>query len=243
MTQVKHIFQREFRAYFATPLAYVFVVIFLALMGVFTFYLGGFFERGQADLQPFFVWHPWLYLFLVPALGMRLWAEEHKTGTIELLLTQPVSITEVMIGKFMAAWAMIALSLALTFPVWITVNLLGSPDNGVIVAAYLGSLLMAASFLAVSTALSAVTSNQVIAFILSIVCCFAFLLSGYPIVLDFFRAWLPDLAVSAIAYVSFLTHFDANLKGMLDLRSVVFFISFTIVWLFVGAQIVAGKRA
>jgi len=243
MTQVKHIFHREFRAYFATPLAYVFVVIFLALMGVFTFYLGGFFERGQADLQPFFVWHPWLYLFLVPALGMRLWAEEHKTGTIELLLTQPVSITEVMIGKFLAAWGMIALSLALTFPVWITVNLLGSPDNGVIVAAYLGSLLMAASFLAVSTALSAVTSNQVIAFILSIVCCFAFLLSGYPIVLDFFRAWLPDLAVSAIAYVSFLTHFDASLKGMLDLRSVVFFFTFTVVWLFVGAKIVAGKRA
>lgn len=243
MTQVKNIFLREFRAYFATPLAYVFVVIFLALMGVFTFYLGGFFERGQADLQPFFVWHPWLYLFLVPALGMRLWAEENKTGTIELLLTQPVSITEVMVGKFLAAWGMIALSLTLTFPVWVTVNLLGSPDNGVIIAAYLGSLLMAASFLAVATALSAVTSNQVIAFILSIVCCFAFLLSGYPIVLDFFRAWLPDLAVSAIAYMSFLTHFDASLKGMLDVRSVVFFISFSILWLFVGVQIVAGKRA
>ena len=243
MTQVKPIFLREFKAYFATPLAYVFVVIFLVLMGVFTFYLGGFFERGQADLQTFFVWHPWLYLFLVPALGMRLWAEEHKTGTIELLLTQPVSITEVMVGKFLAAWGIIALSLALTFPIWITVNLLGSPDNGVIVAAYIGSLLMAASFLAVSTALSAVTSNQVIAFILSIVCCFVFLLSGYPIVLDFFSTWLPDFVVTAIAYMSFLTHFDASLKGILDLRSVVFFLTFTIVWLFVGTQVVAGKRS
>jgi len=243
MTQVKPIFLREFKAYFATPLAYVFVVIFLVLMGVFTFYLGGFFERGQADLQTFFVWHPWLYLFLVPALGMRLWAEEHKTGTIELLLTQPVSITEVMVGKFLAAWGIIALSLALTFPIWITVNLLGSPDNGVIVAAYIGSLLMAASFLAVSTALSAVTSNQVIAFILSIVCCFVFLLSGYPIVLDFFSTWLPDFVVTAVAYMSFLTHFDASLKGILDLRSVVFFLTFTIVWLFVGTQVVAGKRS
>ena len=242
MKQVKHIFLRELRAYFATPLAYVFVVIFLALMGAFTFYLGGFFERGQADLQSFFVWHPWLYLFLVPALGMRLWAEENKTGTIELLLTQPVSIVEVMAGKFFAAWAMIALSLGLTFPIWLTVNILGSPDNGVIVSAYLGSLLMAATFLAISTALSAITSNQVIAFILSIVCCFVFLLSGYPLVLDFFRGWLPDVAVSAISYLSVLRHFDSSLKGILDLRSIVFFITFSFLWLWIGTRIVACKR-
>ncbi len=242
MKQVKHIFLRELRAYFATPLAYVFVVIFLALMGAFTFYLGGFFERGQADLQSFFVWHPWLYLFLVPALGMRLWAEENKTGTIELLLTQPVSIVEVISGKFFAAWTMIALSLGLTFPIWLTVNILGSPDNGVIFSAYLGSLLMAAAFLAVSTAFSAITSNQVIAFILSIVCCFVFLLSGYPLVLDSFRGWLPDVAVSAISYLSFLRHFDSSLKGMLDLRSIVFFITFSFLWLWIGTRIVACKR-
>jgi ABC-2 type transport system permease protein len=242
MKQVKYIFLRELRAYFATPLAYVFVVIFLALMGAFTFYLGGFFERGQADLQSFFVWHPWLYLFLVPALGMRLWAEENKTGTIELLLTQPVSIVEVMAGKFFAAWAMIALSLGLTFPIWLTVNILGSPDNGVIVSAYIGSLLMAAAFLAIATALSAITSNQVIAFILSTICCFVFLLSGYPLVLEFFRGWLPDMVVSAISYLSFLRHFDSSLKGMLDLRSVVFFITFSFLWLWIGTRIVACKR-
>ena len=242
MKQVKHIFLRELRAYFATPLAYVFVVIFLALMGAFTFYLGGFFERGQADLQSFFVWHPWLYLFLVPSLGMRLWAEENKTGTIELLLTQPVSIVEVMLGKFFAAWTMIALSLGLTFPIWLTVNILGSPDNGVIFSAYLGSLLMASAFLAISTAFSAITSNQVIAFILSIVCCFVFLLSGYPLVLDFFRGWLPDVFVSAISYLSFLRHFDSSLKGMLDLRSIVFFITFSSLWLWLGTRIVACKR-
>lgn len=242
MKQVKPIIKREFGAYFATPLAYVFVVIFLILMGAFTFYLGNFFPRGQADLQSFFVWHPWLYLFLVPALGMRLWAEEHKTGTIELLLTQPVSITEVVLGKYFAAWAMIALSLGLTFPIWITVNILGSPDNGVVIAGYIGSLFIAASFLSVSAALSALTNNQVIAFVLSVVSCFALLLSGYPMVLDFFRAWLPESVVSAVAYLSFLNHYDSILKGVIDLRSFIFFLSFSALWLYLGSAIVARKR-
>lgn len=243
MRQIKPIFKREFNAYFATPLAYVFVVIFLVLMGIFTFYLGGFFERGQADLQPFFAWHPWLYLFLVPALGMRLWAEEHKTGTIELLLTQPVSITEVVVGKFLAAWSVIALALALTFPVWITVNLLGTPDNGVIIAGYLGSLLLAAAYLSVSAALSALTGNQVIAFVGSLVSCFVFLLAGYPLVLDLFRAWLPDMVVAAIGYLGFLGHYDTILKGVLDVRSVLYLLTFAALWLVIGARIVAGKRA
>lgn len=243
MRQIKPIFKREFNAYFATPLAYVFVVIFLVLMGIFTFYLGGFFERGQADLQPFFTWHPWLYLFLVPALGMRLWAEEHKTGTIELLLTQPVSITEVVVGKFLAAWSVIALALALTFPVWITVNLLGTPDNGVIIAGYLGSLLLAAAYLSVSAALSALTGNQVIAFVGSLVSCFVFLLAGYPLVLDLFRAWLPDMVVAAIGYLGFLGHYDTILKGVLDVRSVLYLLTFAALWLVIGARIVAGKRA
>lgn len=243
MRQIKPIFKREFNAYFATPLAYVFVVIFLVLMGIFTFYLGGFFERGQADLQPFFAWHPWLYLFLVPALGMRLWAEEHKTGTIELLLTQPVSLTEVVVGKFLAAWSVIALALALTFPVWITVNLLGTPDNGVIIAGYLGSLLLAAAYLSVSAALSALTGNQVIAFVGSLVSCFVFLLAGYPLVLDLFRAWLPDMVVAAIGYLGFLGHYDTILKGVLDVRSVLYLLTFAALWLVIGARIVAGKRA
>src|SRR6056297_494775 len=169
---VAKIFRREMTSYFVTPLAYVFIVIFLALASVFTFYPGGFFQRGQADLQPFFVWHPWLYLVLVPALGMRLWAEERKSGTIELLLTLPVSATEAVLAKFLAAWIFVGLALALTFPIWLTVNVLGNPDNGVIVAGYLGSWLMAGGFLAISACISALTRNQVVAFIISVVVCF-----------------------------------------------------------------------
>lgn len=243
MNHVKTLFRRELAAYFATPLAYVFVVIFLVLMGVFTFHLGGLFERGQADLQPFFVWHPWLYLFLVPALGMRLWAEERKTGTVELLLTLPVSMGEAVLAKFLAAWAIIGISLALTFPVWITVNLLGSPDNGVILAGYIASLLMAGAYLAVSACISAVTRNQVIAFVLSTVACFAFLLAGFPLVLEFFRPWLPEFVVAGIASLSFMTHFQAIVKGVLDLRNLVFFVSFIALWLYLGAWVISRKKA
>lgn len=242
MNRIAALFKREMAGYFATPLAYVFVVIFLVLMGVFTFYPGGFFERGQADLEPFFVWHPWLYLFLVPALGMRLWAEERKSGTIELLFTLPLSMGEAVLGKFLAAWAMIALSLALTFPVWLSVNLLGSPDNGVILAGYLGSLLMAGAFLAVSAALSALTRNQVIAFVLSVCACFAFLLSGFPMVLDAFRPWLPGAIVEMIAALSVLRHFDAIIRGVVDLRDLLFFLSFTALWLYLGAWIIQRKK-
>jgi len=172
------ILKRELGAYFATPVAYVFIVIFLLLMGVFAFYLGGFYERNQADLDAFFQWHPWLYLFLIPALCMRLWAEERKTGTIELLMTLPVSLTEAVLGKFLAAWCFTAIALMLTFPIWITVNYLGDPDNGVIVAAYLGSLIMAGAFLAIGSCISALTKNQVIAFVVSVVVCFCFILSA-----------------------------------------------------------------
>ncbi|MFM2287116.1 MAG: hypothetical protein RL684_259, partial [Pseudomonadota bacterium] len=177
------IFKRELHSYFATPVAYVFIVIFLLLSGAFTFYLGNFYERGQADLQPFFNFHPWLYLFLVPAVSMRLWAEERKSGTIELLLTLPVTMWQAVLGKFLAAWAFIGIALALTFPIWLTVNYLGSPDNGVIFASYLGSLLMAGAFLAIGSCLSASTRNQVVAFILTVVTCFLLLLAGFPLVL------------------------------------------------------------
>ncbi|MBP7624418.1 MAG: ABC transporter permease subunit, partial [Xanthomonadales bacterium] len=214
MSPTRILFRRELASYFATPVAYVFIVIFLLLSGAFTFYMGGFYERGQADLQPFFGFHPWLYLFLIPAVAMRLWAEERKSGSIELLLTLPVTMGQAVLGKFLAAWAFVGIALALTFPIWITVNYLGDPDNGVIVASYLGSLLMAGAFLAVGSCLSAMTRNQVVAFILTVVACFLLLLSGFPMVLDFFRGlgW-PQGVIDAISGLSFLTHFNAISKG------------------------------
>jgi ABC-2 type transport system permease protein len=217
------IFRRELASYFATPLAYVFILIFLVLAAAFTFYLGGFYERGQADLAPFFNFHPWLYLFLIPAVAMRLWAEERRSGSIELLLTQPLTLWQAVLGKFLAAWAFAGLALALTFPLWITVNYLGEPDNGVIVAGYIGSLLMAGGFLAIGSCMSALTRNVVVAFILGVVVCFAFLLAGFPLVLDAFRAWAPQGLVDAVASLSFLAHFEAISKGVLDLRDILYF--------------------
>jgi len=217
------ILRRELASYFETPLAYVFILIFLALAAAFTFYFGGFFERGQADLEPFFTFHPWLYLFLIPAISMRLWAEERKSGTIELLLTQPVTLTQAVLAKFLAAWAFAAIALALTFPIWITVNYLGSPDNGAILAAYIGSLLLAGGFLAVGSFTSALTRSQVVAFILAVVICFAFIMAGFPIVLDAVRGWAPALLTDAVASLSFYTHFLAIQKGVIDLRDLVYF--------------------
>lgn len=217
------LFRRELASYFATPVAYVFILIFLVLGGAFTFYFGGFYERNQADLMPFFNFHPWLYLFLVPAVSMRLWAEERKSGSIELLLTLPVTLWQAVLGKFLAAWAFIGIALLLSFPLWITVNYLGHPDNGAILATYLGSLLMAGGFLAVGSALSAATRNQVIAFILTAVACFFIMVSGYPIVQNAAGSLLPQVLVDAIASLSFVTHFDAISKGVLDLRDLVYF--------------------
>ncbi len=237
------VMRRELAAYFATPVAYVFIVIFLIMAGAFTFYLGGFYEREIADLQPFFQFHPWLYLFLVPAIGMRLWAEERKSGTIELLLTLPLTAGEAIVGKFIAAWLFIGLALALTFPVWITVNLLGSPDNGVILAAYLGSWLMAGGFLAISSCLSAVSRNQVVAFILSVVVCFGFLLSGLPMVLDLFRGWLPQPVVDAVANLSFLAHFSSISRGVVDLRDLLYFALVIGAWLTANRIVLEIKKA
>jgi ABC-2 type transport system permease protein len=223
MRNVGIILRRELASYFATPLAYVFILIFLVLANAFTFYLGGFFERGQADLQWFFYWHPWLYLFLIPAISMRLWAEERKSGSIELLMTQPVTLWEAVLGKYLAAWIFAALALALTFPIWITVNYLGKPDNGAILAAYLGSLLLAGGYLAIGSCMSALTNNQVIAFILGVVACFLVLLAGFPLVLDAFRGWAPQWLVQAVASLSFLTHFDSIRKGVIDVRDLLYF--------------------
>jgi ABC-2 type transport system permease protein len=237
VNQIWPIFKREFAAYFATPLAYVFIVIFLFAMGTFTFYIGHFYDNGVADLSVFFAYHPWLYLFLVPALSMRLWAEERSSGTMELLLTLPIPLWATVLGKYLAAWAFTGVALALTFPIWLTVNYLGSPDNGVILASYIGSFLMAGGYLAIGSAISATTNNQVIAFVVSVVVCFLFTVSGAPLVLDFFRAWAPFALVNAIASFSFLTHFAAITAGVIDLRDIVFF--FSLIALFLAANIVA----
>jgi ABC-2 type transport system permease protein len=223
MANVGIIMRRELRSYFATPLAYVFILIFLVLANAFAFKFGNLYERGQADLQPFFWFHPWLYLFLIPALSMRLWAEERKSGSIELLMTLPVTLWQAVLGKYFAAWIFTGIALALTFPIWITVNYLGSPDNGVIFATYLGSLLLAGGFLAVGSCMSALTRNQVIAFILAVVVCFIFLLAGYPVVLDWFSGWLPQTVVDAIASLSFQRHFDSISKGVIDIRDLLYF--------------------
>ncbi|MGQ0741978.1 MAG: ABC transporter permease [Alphaproteobacteria bacterium] len=243
MRQVWTVFRREFAAYFATPLAFVFIVIFLFVMGAFTFYIGRFYDNASADLGVFFGYHPWLYLFLVPAIGMRLWAEERRTGTIELLLTLPVPLWATVVGKFLAAWAFTGLALALTFPIWITVNFLGNPDNGVIFAGYIGSLLMAGGYLAIAAAISATTSHQVIAFVISVVVCFLFTISGASLVLDFFKGWAPIELVNAISSFSFLTHFSAISSGVIDLRDLIYFISLIGLFLIINAAVVDLKKA
>ena len=243
MANVWIIYKRELSAYFGTPIAYVFLAIFVFLSGIFAFYIGNFFERGQADLQAFFQFHPWLYLFLIPALSMRLWAEERRAGTIELLFTLPVTMTEVVLGKFLAAWKFTAIALSLTFPLWITVNYLGDPDNGVILAGYLGSLLMAGAFLAIGSCISALTRNQVIAFVVSGVVCLGFVLSGFPLVLDFVGAVAPAIVVDAVRSFSFLTHFQAISKGVLDAGDVIYFASLIVFWLFLNAVVIEWRKA
>ncbi len=243
MNIVMALFRRELQSYFATPVAYVFIVIFLVLMGTFTFYLGGFYERGQADLRAFFNFHPWLYLFLVPAIAMRLWAEERKTGSIEMLMTLPVTPWQAVLGKYLAAWAFTAIALFGTLPIWLTVNYLGDPDNGVIFAAYCGSLLMAGGFLAIGACISALTRNQVIAFVLSVVVCFGFLLSGFPLVLDLFAGWAPQVLVDGIASLSFLTHFSNISRGVIDLRDLVYFGLLIGAFLYANTIVLQWKQA
>ena len=242
MKQVMAIFKREFAAYFATPLAYVFIVIFLFAMGAFTFYVGRFYDNGIADLSVFFGYHPWLYLFLVPAVGMRLWADERRTGTVELLLTLPVPVWATVLGKFLAAWAFCGVALALTFPIWITVNVLGGPDNGVILASYIGSFLMAGGYLAISAAISATTDNQVIAFVVSVAVCFLFTIAGAALVIDFFQVWAPVVLVNTISSFSFLTHFQAITSGVIDLRDLIFFASLIALFLAVNVVLIDLKK-
>ena len=243
MSPINAIMRRELRSYFVTPVAYVFLVIFLVLAGILTFYAGDFYERGQADLQPFFVVHPWLYLILAPALSMRIWAEEAKAGTLELLLTLPITLAQAMLGKFLAAWLFLGLALALTFPIWLTVNYLGAPDNGVILAGYLGSWLMSGAFLAIGACLSVLTRSQVVAFILTATVCVLLILVGQPQVLDFFQGALPRRLVNAIAHLSILRHFEAIARGVLDLRDLLYFALTIVGWLTAGVLLLDLRRA
>ena len=241
MNAVGAVFRREFAAYFATPIAFVFLVIFLFSMGVFTFYVGHFYDNGVADLSLFFEYHPWLYLFLIPALAMRLWAEEKRSGSIELLLTLPIPVWATVLGKYLAAWVFAGLALALTFPIWITVNYLGHPDNGVILASYVGSFLMAGAYLSIG-AISSATSNQVIAFVISVVVCFLFTVAGAPVVADAFQGWAPPALVDVVSSFSFLTHFTAITAGVIDLRDLVFFLSLIALFLFANVLIVDSSK-
>lgn len=234
--------RREFAAYFATPVALVFIVIFLVLTGALTFTAGAFFARGQADLLPFFNFIPWLFLFLVPALTMRLWAEERRLGTIELLLTLPITAWQAVVGKFLAAWAFCAVALMLTFPLVLTVNYLGSPDNGAILTGYVGCLLVAGAYLAVGAAISALTRNQVIAFVLAVAGCFFFAASGSGIVTEFLSANIPLLAEVARG-ISVTERFAGFARGVIAAKDVLFFVTFMAFWLFLNAAILEHKKA
>ncbi|HTP95657.1 MAG TPA: ABC transporter permease subunit [Burkholderiales bacterium] len=237
------IVKRELASYFVSPVAYVFIVIFLLLTGFFTFTVGAFFDRGEASLVSFFTWHPWLYLFLVPAVGMRLWSEERRLGTLELLLTLPITTWQAIVGKFLASWLFLALALALTFPVVITVNYLGSPDNGVIFAGYVGSLLLAGAYLAISCMTSALTRNQVVSFILSVVICLFLILAGYTPVTDLLTRWANPALIETVAAFSVMTHFDGFQRGVLDSRDFIFFASVIGFALFTTGVIIRAHRA
>ena len=240
---IRTLVKRELGGYFTSPIAYVFLVIFLLLAGFFTFTVGSFFERGEASLVSFFTWHPWLYLFLVPAVGMRLWSEERRLGTMELLLTMPVTTWQAIIGKFLASWLFLALALALTFPVAVTVNWLGEPDNGVIAAGYVGSVFLAGSYLAVSCMTSAMTRNQVISFIVSVLICLFLILAGYTPVTDLLARFASPRAVEVVAAFSVMTHFEGFQRGVLDTRDVVFFLSVIGFALFTTGVIIRNHRA
>ncbi|CAK0769969.1 ABC transporter permease [Azospirillaceae bacterium] len=237
------VFRRELSSYFSTPVAYIFIIIFLFLSGIFTFYIGNLFERGQADLRPFFLFHPWLYLLLIPAIAMRMWAEERKSGTIELLLTLPISLPAIAVGKFLAAWFFTIIVVSLTFPIWLTVSWLGRPDHGVIVAGYIGSFLMAGGYLAICSCLSAATKNQVIAFVIGVMVCFLFTVSGTPIVLETFASWAPSIVVDTVASFSFITRFNAITEGVIDIRDVVYFTSLIAIWLLASILVIDLKKA
>ncbi len=243
VNNVAAIFKREITGYFGSPVAYVFIVIFLVLLGFFTFHVSHFFEIGQADLRNFFEWHPWIFMFLIPAIAMRLWAEERRMGTIELILTFPITIAEAILGKFLAAWAFVGIALSLTFPMVITVSYLGDPDVGPIICAYVGSFLSAGAFLSVGIMTSSFTRSQVISFILSVVICLFFILAGYPPVTDIFSGWAPVWLVDLVAGLSFLSHSFSIERGVLDFRDILYYVSVISFMLFVNAIVIQNRKA
>lgn len=243
MTALGALLQRELTSYFATPVAWVFVVIFVALAGLCTFYLGAFYERGQADLEPFFRFHPWLHLLLVSAIAMRLWAEERRAGTLELLLTLPIRLRDAVIAKFLAGWLIIGLALMLTFPIWLTVNHLGEPDNGVIAAGYLASWLLAGTFLAIGSCMSAASSSQVIAFILTATLCFAYTVAGSPMLLQALDGVLPPTAVALVASLGALGHYESMVRGVLEFRDLAWFAVTTGGWLLATGIVIELKKS
>jgi ABC-2 type transport system permease protein len=244
MNSFSVIYKRELKSYFETPIAYVFAVVFLLLSGVFTFYLSNFYETGVATLDGFFSWHPWLYLFLVPAISMRLWSEERRLGSLELLMTLPVTTLEVVLGKYLAAWSFLSIALLLTFPIWITVNYLGDPDNGVIIAGYIASLIMAGGYLAIGACISSLTRNQVVAFVISAVVCFLFTISGFSMVLNFFSSLgFSQIMIDTINSLSILTNFLDMTKGVLEVKSLLFFFSLIVFWLAINIVVVNHNRA
>lgn len=242
VNNVKAIMKRELTGYFGSALAYVFIVIFLLLSGFFTFYISKFFEVGQADLRGFFQWHPWIFIILIPAVAMRLWSEERRMQTIELILTFPVTVWEVIIGKFLAAWIFIGVALALTFPIVITVSYLGNPDMGTIFCAYMGSFLMAGAFLSVGIMTSALTRSQVISFVLAVAACLVFILAGYPPITEMLPGWTPGWFMSIVNEMSFLTHFISIERGILDLRDLVYYSSVIFFMLFANGIIIQNRR-
>jgi ABC-2 type transport system permease protein len=243
MKPVYFILRRELESYFATPIAYVVLVIFLIMANLFAFWLGGLYERGQADLAPFFNFMPWLYLFLIPAISMRLWAEERRNGSIELLLTLPVTLWQAVLGKFFAAWVFVGLALVLTFPLWITINYLGNPDNGAILAAYFGCFFIAGGFLAVGSFTSALSKNQLIAFLIAILICFLLLIAGFPMVTDWVSAWLPQWLLDGVVSLSFLTHFENITRGVLDLRDVLYYALVTVFFLLASTVVLEARKS
>ena len=237
------VFRRELAAYFATPVAAVFLIVFLALSAGMTFLMSGFFDVGEANLSGFFFWHPWLFLVLMPAIAMRLWAEERRSGTIELLMTLPVEPWKIVVGKWLAAWVFAAIALALTTPLWITVNILGKPDNGVILCSYLGSWLMAGAFLALSAAISGLTKSQVLAFIGATTASFLFVMAGFDLVISAVRPWAPAFVIDGVRSMSFFAHFQHITDGVLELPSIIFFVSLIVFSLWLNVLVIDVKKA
>jgi len=242
MDGFKAVFKRELKSYFTTPIAYVFLVVFLFFSGYLTF-KNGFFEIRQADMGAFFANMPLLFAFLVPAAAMRLWAEERKSGSIELLFTLPITVTQAVLGKFFAAWVFLTIALLLTFPMVVTVFYLGNPDIGLIVTGYLGSILMAGGFLAIGCFFSALSKNQVISFVLSVGVCAVFIAAGMPATMNYLSTFLPAGLVAAIEAMSFERHFESIQRGVIELRDISYFILLIVGWVTACAIILEERKA